>query len=150
MKRLWSKIAKSTADTCWDWTGGTNSQGYGWLRVGSRKDNTRTMVLAHRLVYMLQVGDVGTLDVLHTCDNPLCCNPAHLFLGTHQDNMADKAKKLRTGVAKLTPELVRQIRARYAEGGVTQTQLAKEYGVVQSVIGKVVRRETWRHVKELG
>lgn len=139
------------ADVCWPWTGSTHTQGYGrcWdTRVGK-------VAYAHRLVYELRVGPIPEgLDILHTCDNPPCVNPAHLRVGTHRENMLDKCAKGRAnfcrgetaGQAKLTEEKVRDIRQRAARGW-SQHQLALEYGVSQPAIGYIIRRKTWAHVE---
>lgn len=80
-------------DTCWLWTG-ANNDGYGVFCVGSRKDGTRKLVGAHRVSWVLHNGDIPEgLFVCHTCDVRNCVNPAHLWLGTHQDNMADTRNK---------------------------------------------------------
>ena len=138
-------------DDCWPWTKGLHTQGYGrcWdTRVGKVR-------YAHRLVYELFVGPVpDTLDILHTCDTPQCVNPAHLRIGTHQENMLDKCAKgrantprgERAGQSKLTEDQVRAIRALSARG-VSQHELARLYRVSQVAIGYVVRRRTWAHVE---
>jgi len=90
------------------------------------------------------------MQVLHRCDNPPCCNPAHLFLGTQADNIADMIAKRRGGAvsgeahyrAKLTADQVSAIRARYAAGE-TQVALAREFGVSQTNISRIVRGTTW-------
>ncbi len=99
--------------------------------------------------------------VRHKCDNPLCCNPDHLELGTHADNMRDKAERGRAWTggqppqqprgagnsnAALTDDDVREIRRRHAEGGVTYRDLATEFRVTPQNIGAIVRRKTWTHV----
>jgi hypothetical protein len=106
--------------------------------------------LAHRVAYAEFVGPIPReLNVLHRCDNRLCCNPRHLFLGTDGDNMADKVKKKRhrfgEGVPshKLTEADVRAIRASNEH----QVVLAKRYGVYQQTISRIRSRETWKHVK---
>ncbi|WP_083195220.1 HNH endonuclease signature motif containing protein [Pararhodobacter sp. CCB-MM2] len=87
--RFWSKVNvpanKMVHRMCWPWTGST-AKGYGQLWVG------KTNVRAHRLAYEIANGPVPVdLMVRHKCDNPLCCNPAHLEVGTHEENMRDKA-----------------------------------------------------------
>jgi hypothetical protein len=92
------------------------------------------------------------LRVLHRCDNPPCCNPAHLFLGTDADNSDDKVSKSRHphgvthGRAKLTEDDVRAIRATYAAEPVSQMTLAALYGVNQTIISDVVLRRSWKHI----
>jgi HNH endonuclease len=87
-ERLWSKIAIDRKTGCHVWMG-HQQNGYGRFIV--KWGQTR---LVHRLVWELTNGPIpGGLHVLHRCDNPLCCNPDHLYLGTHAENMADKVRK---------------------------------------------------------
>jgi hypothetical protein len=160
-ENFWSRIARGPDTDCWDWQGATTSSGYGNLTWHGQH------VQAHRLAYYLTNGNIGlTTDfrvgdrartykrfVLHRCDNRLCCNPAHLFLGSMKTNQLDAYRKGRRTQpksrhvnAKLTPEQVATIRETYDAGGVRQVDLAKQYGVSQRVISLVVRRETYRDV----
>lgn len=88
-ERFWEKVRKS--DGCWTWTGGRNALGYGLISYGKPRKPT----LAHRVSWVLAHGDMpaADLEVCHACDNPSCVNPAHLFLGTHRDNMRDMFAK---------------------------------------------------------
>lgn len=120
------------------------------FRVGGR--NYR----AHRVSFELHTGPIpAEMCVCHTCDVPWCSNPGHLFLGTYADNNRDRDMKGRgrlthrergegNWAAKLTEGQVREIRARYQAGGVSQAVLATEYGVVQPHISRIVRAEAWR------
>jgi hypothetical protein len=134
-------------DACWLWLGTIHHAGYGI--IGDEKQRQRT---AHRLSYELKYGAVPEgKNVLHKCDNPPCVNPAHLFLGTVQDNNEDKRLKGRHGFgethprAKLTTADVRTIRARYAnEGG--GNELAATYGVTRDTIYDIVYRRRWTHI----
>lgn len=87
--RFWSKV-DSSAPGCWPWTATRNSGGYGHIRVGEK------MRSAHRVSYELTHGPIPEgMQVMHSCDNPACVNPAHLSLGSNQDNLLDMARKRR-------------------------------------------------------
>lgn len=74
---------------CWIWMGGWGGRGYGKVNK-----NGKTVCMPHRLFYAMHVGEIpDDLLVLHKCDTPVCCNPDHLFLGTHQDNADDRVRK---------------------------------------------------------
>jgi hypothetical protein len=140
-----------TSNGCWEWQGVRSPLGYGryYPAMGVK-------LQSHRHAYELAHGAIPEgMHVLHRCDNPPCCNPDHLFLGTHADNMKDRQAKgrTRTGVlrgvsnpgAKFTAEDVRSIRARVA-GGETRTALAQEYGVSISAISLITRHKHYREV----
>lgn len=148
--RFWSRVSKAPhSKGCWEWQGQTDKGGYGTISINDR--NKR----AHRMSYELAYGELpAELDVLHTCDNPTCVNPSHLFLGTDVDNMRDKVAKDRQckgeshGMSKLTEEQVLEIRRRYkryAKVDNTVT-LAREFGVHQSRIFDIVNRKKWKHI----
>lgn len=132
---------------CWNWAGRVfNSNGRACLTLGYQNH------LASRLMYVLSFGRIGSYNVLHTCDNVLCINPDHLFLGTLADNSADMVAKGRScqgernSGAKLTEEDVLTIRRRVAAGEV-QRALAREYRVCKDTINVIVKRHTWRYLK---
>jgi hypothetical protein len=141
LSRFWEKVDKNGANGCWNWTA-SDVGGYGQFRLGLR------MVQAHRISWELAFGEIpDKLHVLHQCDNPPCVNPAHLFLGTHQDNVDDRQQKGRTlvgeqhGKHKLSDIQVAEIRRRYSTGKETQTDLAKVFGIAHSQISKIVNLE---------
>jgi hypothetical protein len=144
---FWSKVAVGSPDECWPWMGSTHSNGYGYLFTSAGSRTT-----AHRHALRLSGVDVAPDEVArHTCDNRACCNPRHLLRGTPADNMRDKVKHGNHWYvgeaqhdAKLTRERVAEIRALHAAGGVTQDALAQRYGVNQSTVSSVVRRQTWK------
>jgi hypothetical protein len=154
--RFWSKVDKSAADGCHPWTRGRSPRGYG--KVGRQGAHLR----AHRVAWELTFGPIPSyaeagykVCVLHTCDNPPCCNPAHLFLGSNADNTADRQAKGRhwarrgsaQGMAKLTEQAVVTIRAWHAQGW-PYVALGAAFGVIPGTIGLVVTRKTWGHVED--
>ena len=139
----------SRTDDCWEWQGYRGPvDRYGRFMV-KRPDGKRTPRLAHRASWELHSGPIPSgLQVLHRCDNRRCVNPEHLFLGTQLDNIRDMDAKGRrvTWLHALDATSVRQIRERYAQGGITQAQLAKEYGIAPITVSRVVRRVMYRDV----
>ena len=155
-ERFWAKVDKS--GECWEWTGAAKGRnGYGSFGWNDK------IVMPHRLSYVLHHPiTIDLLDghreiyVCHKCDNRLCVNPSHLFLGTHTDNMKDMIAKGRGwqpkltgekhGMVKLTEDDVREIRTRFANGGLSHQVLGDEYGVSRGQILRIVRRLNWKHI----
>ena len=124
----WNWAFAFTGDGCWLWTGGLNRDGYGQLRVGEFG-----MLQAHQIAYLLHHGDIpaGRVVMHATCDNPRCCNPDHLVLGTQRQNMRDASSKGRLGKQAgrvMTPELVRSIRHRHKTGE-AKDAIARDLGM---------------------
>lgn len=148
IQRFWSKIDISGGMfACWIWVGACSQNGYGQLRI------TRTLKLAHRVSWEIHFGEIPTgLEVCHNCpdgDNPSCVNPAHLWLGTQKENMNDCSRKGRiaksekSGQAKLTQEIVNNIRSD-AVAGYPQRWIARFYGIARSRVSDIVNYKTWR------
>ena len=151
---FWPKVSnRDQPDACWEWQG-TRSNGYGSFMTKGRNERT------HRHTMELTMGRRLTSRefVCHRCDNPPCCNPAHLFIGTPADNIHDMIRKGRqrlnpllgesSPVAKLTTDIVLAIRREYRPG-VSHQELADRYSVGTTTIGNILHRRTWRHVPEV-
>jgi len=144
------RFAKSVVKTdgCWIWKASRDKNGYGIFR-GELAGVLFTR--AHRFSYALHTGDllVG-MQALHTCDNPCCVNPDHLFSGTIADNMRDKVQKGRSrapvgeqnGHAILTERQVRRI----LKDPRPYAEIASEYNVAASTIGSIKQRYSWKHI----
>lgn len=138
---------------CREWTHYNDQDGYGMVVIPGQ---THTSHRAHRLAWQMYNGPIPKgLFVLHKCDNPPCYEIAHLFLGTNADNMADAVAKgrfashlgIKNPFAKLTDDDVKAMRARFSEGSITYTALAREYGIDRGTASKIVRRKSWSHVE---
>ncbi len=143
--RFWAKL--DTSGACWVGTGYCLPSGYGQLT-----QKRFTKLRAHRVAYELEFGPIPDgFHVCHTCDNPPCCNPAHLFLGTDLDNLRDMQRKGRrhltvaacNGHAKLTEIQVREIRTAAARG-IHHLSLAAAYGVSRTAIRDVANGRRWK------
>lgn len=152
-ENFWSKVEKT--DSCWNWIANKSSEGYGKFYT-IVKSGMFDSELAHRISYWFAYGEFDrSLEVCHKCDNESCVNPNHLFLGTHKDNINDMVNKGRHhfqtnprkneehSQVKLTWEIVRDIRSRYSEGGVTQKELANIYELDRSWVSRIINNKTW-------
>jgi DNA-binding XRE family transcriptional regulator len=148
-ERFWSKVERRGPDECWPWLANRNEKGYGRFRGAGRGGGD---LKAHRVAWELTHGPTD-LQVLHRCDNPPCCNPDHLFLGTNLDNVHDSISKGRKPIgsrnpsARLTEEAIREVR-RLRTQGTTQTEIARRLGVHSSTISAIDRGVAWRHVDD--
>lgn len=149
--RFWAAVEKH--DGCWRWTGVITHNGYGRLFIRRTKGKA-PYIPAHRFCWELHYGSVPVgQQVCHRCDNPGCVNPAHLFLGSHKDNMADRNTKARQakgeghGLAKLDELKVQWIRSQHRNGR-GHKSIARDLGVNKTTVARVLNGETWRHVKE--
>jgi len=138
---------------CHVWTASLTSTGYGQFFTGSRTDGSARMAKAPRVAWELAYGATPAgLWVLHACDNPKCVRIDHLFLGTHDDNIADMIAKgrlvvprgERSGQAKLTEAAVLEIRATYTAGKGLMA-ISERFGVSKSTILRIASRRSWKH-----
>ena len=156
--RFWSKVKRGAPDECWEWQASRKPKGYGQLFINYHSAH------AHRMAYQLTYGAIPDgMFVCHACDNPPCCNPAHLWLGTHRDNSADMVRKGRQKRPKTPParrpyaeyraavrgepigrianvsERDHRIYAAY-QGGMQMTQIADLYGITYQRVSQIIRR----------
>lgn len=141
--RFWRYVDKSAgADACWEWTGTLSTSGYGRFSPGHS-----AATQAHRFSYCLANGtslrDIAAYVICHRCDNPPCVNPAHLFIGTHADNVNDKVAKGRQprgdghSLTRVSDHDIAAIRQR-RKAGERPVDLAKEYGITPHTISCIV------------
>lgn len=146
--RFWSHVERGDTGECWPWLGARNRAGYGWFNFLGRPMN------ASRAAYILTHGKIsGGLLVCHKCDNPPCCNPAHLWLGTDADNAKDRDQKGRTrqGEPKLGEQhsqakLTRAVVLEIVQSSEPDLALGRKYGVSAAAIYNIRHGKAWTHV----
>lgn len=142
--RFWSRVEVRKDTQCWPWRYGLSDTGYGeFLYCTMGKES------AHRVAYRIAHGPIPAgLLIRHSCDNPACCNPEHLSLGTHADNVADRVERNRSAVgegngrAVLSESCVEHIR----RSGFSVAVLANHYEVSHDTIRDVKEGRTWKHL----
>lgn len=143
--RFWEKVDKKGEVECWNWLASKRG-GYGSFSID---DN---VYFAHRIAYNLVFGKIPEeLLVCHRCDNPICVNPNHLFLGTYSDNRVDMINKGRSNFSKgeshynsrLTWDIVNKIRERYMKGGL-QIDISKEFNIPPEQICNIINNKKWK------
>lgn len=151
--RFLPKVERGSS--CWEWQGKRDRNGYGRFKIEYKEH------FAHRLAYEIEFGEIPEgLRVLHRCDNPPCCNPAHLFAGTQADNVADMISKQRDlegrekarrqgerhHKAQLSEDDVRAIRTQRGQGRICR-EIAEDFGVTREAVQSIVDRRKWRHIQ---
>ena len=139
-ERLWAKITQGGPDDCWPWTGGTAGKGYGTLK--KLVDGKWKTQYAHREVLIETSGSPPTplSHALHSCDNPICCNPKHLSWGTNSINRREARDRLHNqGKQKLLPDQVERIRVDpriYAD-------IAADYNIHRDTVARIKQNRSW-------
>lgn len=151
-RQLFTGYSLNWLNGCWEWNGGLTSKGYGELTYNDRSE------LVHRLMAKKVLGfNLKSKKLIcHSCDNPKCVNPAHLFIGTYSDNIRDAYRKgrhvARKGqehyAAKLTVAGVVALRDEYHSGNFSLDDLAAQYGVCRSTVSKAIKGKTWKHIPD--
>ena len=170
VKKFWQKVAVGSESECWLWKGSLFEAGYGKFFL-QNLDGTWDKFRAHRVSYFICRGEEpAEYQVIHGCDNPPCVNPAHLRKATNYENVQDMIAKgrnphgdkhwsrrlpervlrgERNGSAKLTAEIVREIRRRWRnrkKEPVSMYRLGKDYCVSAGYVKRVLDRKAWAHV----
>lgn len=146
--RFWSKVAQGPDTKCWPWLGAKFKRSKGSGPYGRTWANGKGQ-LAHRVAFAKANGIWPKGVVRHTCNNPICCNPAHLIDGTYLENMADREASGRTkrggtaAKAKLNEAQVRQIRT----STLSYREMRARYGVKDGTIHAIRSGRNWRHVQ---
>ena len=143
---FWDRVVEDKKTGCLNWTGSKNQAGYGTLRKKGVDHYT------HRFAYELKVGEIPKGKfVCHKCDNKKCCNPKHLFLGSHKDNMADMTKKHRQAVeekngnSKVTKVQVKQIR-KLNKLNVSICKIAETFSISRSQVYNIIKKISWKNI----
>ncbi len=150
---FWTYITKLDEDKCWPWSGGLTASGYGKFWYNKK------IWLSHRLVYYFTYGKIDdSMFVCHRCDNPMCCNPKHLFLGSAKDNTNDMINKGRQQdyskvvrgsdnlMSKVTEQQVKEILFLHQEGKCKKKEIANKYGLTLSGLESIIYRRCWKHI----
>ena len=137
LERFWIKVKKGGKNECWEWTG-SKLKKYGGISFNGQATT------AHRVSWIVQNGKIpNNLYVCHKCDNPICVNPNHLFLGTQKDNMKDCLMKDRKNVG-LTRKQRIKVRELFSTGKYLQKELSEKFSVSRATINRIINFNAWK------
>lgn len=148
-KRFWEKVKILSKNACWEWQAGKFHYGHGQFSL--KRKNFK----AHRISYILTKGSIPNGKcVLHKCDNPPCCNPSHLYVGTQKDNAQDRKKRGRQNSQKgskhsqciFDEKIVLKIRKSFSGKRGEYGSIAKKYGVDRKTIFNLITKRSWNHI----
>lgn len=147
--RYWAKVDKTTTpDGCWNWLAAIDSTGYGAFGWYGKKRNS------HRISYEIANGPIArNMDIRHTCDNRLCCNPKHLIPGSRLQNVHDSIERMRhaegenVGTAKLNEPLVKAIKM-LADLGMSESKIYHQLGLGRRCVRDILNGVTWKHISD--
>jgi len=144
---VWKKIDIKDKDDCWDWNGAKDKDEYGRMSINC------ILKYSHRIVYEETHGSIPSgLYILHKCNNPSCCNPNHLYIGTQYTNAKQmvfehrQARWNRNGQAKLNKDGVLKIRFLYSTGEYSCGDLGKIFGISRQQIYRIIKNKNWKHL----
>jgi len=143
-QRFWSKVDKKDPTECWEWTAALHRLGYGQFRVGGKYGK---IVASHRVAMALTDDNFDEAKhCLHRCDNRRCCNPMHIWLGDHDENMKDASTKDRmrsprigNGHTKIPPEKYAEI-ADLMRSGLNKSEISRRFGVTPTNIRYILKK----------
>lgn len=145
-ERFWNKVIKTKG--CWIWKGAMQRGGYGVISAGFWKGK---IIAAHRFSWYLHSGKYPNGKVVcHKCDNPACVKPAHLYIGTHADNVKDKVSKGRQAIltGKLSRKDVIKIRTLCQTKEITQIEISKKYNITRQFVYRIKKRLSFKHINQ--
>jgi hypothetical protein len=151
--RFMRRVNMAKGDECWTFQGRLSNKGYATFDWRAPWEDRSRGHPASRMMWLILNGRIpDDLEVCHSCDNPACCNPEHLWLGTHKENMEDMSKKGRGGKAGRKGSAHHGAKLREADVLAIRTatasisDLARQYAVTEENIHRILKRKTWTHI----